>query len=80
MKNSYIAQAWLVIVLSLCFGVALAAVQTTLSPKIDANKLRDTIGQIPNLVPGAADLLHHGSLADHANKTVLFSLAALSGQ
>lgn len=55
MKNSYIGQAWLVIVLSLCFGVALAAVQTTLNPKIDANKLRDTIGQIPNLVPGAVD-------------------------
>jgi Na+-translocating ferredoxin:NAD+ oxidoreductase subunit G len=55
MKNSYIGQAWLVIVLSLCFGVALAAVQTTLNPKIDANKLRDTISQIPNLVPGATD-------------------------
>lgn len=55
MKNSYIGQAWLVIVLSLCFGVALAAVQTALNPKIESNKLRDTIGQIPSLVPGAAD-------------------------
>ncbi|OQW96136.1 MAG: hypothetical protein BWK77_06240 [Verrucomicrobia bacterium A1] len=55
MKNSYIGQAWLVIVLSLVFGASLAAVQATLSPKIEANKLRDTIGQIPNLVPGAVD-------------------------
>jgi Na+-translocating ferredoxin:NAD+ oxidoreductase subunit G len=55
MKNSYIVQAWLVIVLSLVFGASLAAVQATLNPKIEANKLRDTIGQIPNLVPGAVD-------------------------
>lgn len=53
MKNSYIGQAWLVILLSVIFGVALAGVQSALSPKIDANKLRDTIGQIPSLVPGA---------------------------
>lgn len=53
MKNSYIGQAWLVIVLSLCFGAALAAVQATLNPKIEQNKLNDTIGQIPSLVPGA---------------------------
>jgi electron transport complex protein RnfG len=55
MKKSYIGQAWLVIVLSLVFGASLAAVQATLNPKIEANKLRDTIGQIPNLVPGAVD-------------------------
>ncbi|MBU1692487.1 MAG: FMN-binding protein [Verrucomicrobia bacterium] len=54
MKNSYIGQAWLVVVLSLCFGAALAAVQTTLQPRIEQNKLADTIGQIPKLVPGAA--------------------------
>ncbi|MFH0952843.1 MAG: FMN-binding protein [Verrucomicrobiota bacterium] len=53
MKNSYIAQAWLVIVLSLGFGAALAGVQATLKPKIELNKLNDTISQIPKLVPGA---------------------------
>ena len=53
MKNSYIGQAWLVILLSAVFGVALAGVQSALNPKIEANKLRDTIGQIPSLVPGA---------------------------
>jgi Na+-translocating ferredoxin:NAD+ oxidoreductase subunit G len=53
MKNSYIGQAWLVIVLSLAFGATLAGVQARLSPKIEQNKLNDTIGQIPSLVPGA---------------------------
>lgn len=53
MRNSYIGQAWLVIVLSLSFGAALAAVQTALNPRINDNKLQDTIGQIPALVPGA---------------------------
>jgi len=54
MKNNYLVQAWLVLALSLFFGAGLAAVETTLSPKIKANKLADTMGQIPNLVPGAA--------------------------
>ncbi|MBP7830015.1 MAG: FMN-binding protein [Kiritimatiellae bacterium] len=53
MKNSYIGQAWLVIVLALAFGAALAGVQAALSPKIAANKLNDTLSQIPALVPGA---------------------------
>lgn len=53
MKSNYIGQAWLVIVLSLCFGAALAGVQTALNPRIQANKEADTIGQIPKLVPGA---------------------------
>ena len=53
MKSNYLGQAWLVIVLSLVFGGALAAVQTTLSAKIEQNKLDDTLSQIPRLVPGA---------------------------
>jgi electron transport complex protein RnfG len=53
MKNSYIGQAWLVIVLSLAFGAALAAVQATLDPRIAQNKLRDALDQVPRLVPGA---------------------------
>ncbi|MFH1185901.1 MAG: FMN-binding protein [Chloroflexota bacterium] len=54
MKGNYIGQAWLVLALALCFGAALAGVNTALKAKIDANKLADTVGQIPNLVPGAA--------------------------
>lgn len=53
MKNYYIVQAWLVIVLSLLFGAALAGVQATLKPRIDQNKLNDTLSQIPQLVSGA---------------------------
>ncbi len=54
MKNSYIGQAWLVILLSLCFGGALAGVQSALSGRIAANKLDETLRQVPQLVPGAA--------------------------
>ena len=50
----YIAQGWLVVVLALCFGAGLAAVQATLQPRIEANRLQDTLGQVPALVPGAA--------------------------
>ena len=53
MKDNYIVQAWLVILLSLCFGGALAGVQIALSQRIAANKLAETMGQIPWLVPGA---------------------------
>lgn len=53
MKHSYIGQAWLVILLSLSFGAALAGVQAALKPRIEMNKLNDTISQIPSLVPGA---------------------------
>ena len=50
----YLKQAWLVIVLSLGFGAALAAVQSSLGPKIAANKLAETMRQVPLLVPGTA--------------------------
>ena len=53
MKNSYIGQAWLVLMLAICFGAALAGVQVGLKDRIDANKLADTLDQIPTLVPGA---------------------------
>ena len=53
MRNSYIAQAWLVIALGLLFGGALAGVQVKLSDRIAANKLAETLEQIPRLVPGA---------------------------
>ncbi|NCC52310.1 MAG: FMN-binding protein [Spartobacteria bacterium] len=53
MKNNYIGQAWLVLVLAIVFGSALAGVQTTLQGRINENKLKDTMTQIPNLVPDA---------------------------
>jgi len=46
-------QAWLVILLALLYGGALAAVQTTLGPIIARNKRDITYKQIPQLVSGA---------------------------
>jgi electron transport complex protein RnfG len=54
MKNNYLGQAWLVVVLALVFGAALAGVQAQLSGKIADNKRNDTLGQVPQLVNGAA--------------------------
>jgi electron transport complex protein RnfG len=53
MKNSYIGQAWLVLVLALSFGGALAGVEAALRDRIAGNKLADAIDQVPILVPGA---------------------------
>jgi electron transport complex protein RnfG len=52
-RRSYIGQAWLVILLAVLFGAALALVHTTLGPKIAENKRNETYQVIPVLVPGA---------------------------
>ncbi len=52
-QGSYIAQAWLVILLALLYGGALAGVQSVLSDKIAENKKRETYDVIPLLVKGA---------------------------
>lgn len=49
----YLQDAWLVLALCVVFGAALAGVQGALQPKVEANKLADTLGQIPSLVRGA---------------------------
>ena len=54
-RHSHLAQAWLVLVLALVFGAALAAVQVTLSPIIAANKMNETLEKVPELVWGRAD-------------------------
>jgi len=51
-KKNFMIQAWLVLFLSVFFGVSLAAVQLTLSPKIKANKLNETMKNVPGLLPG----------------------------
>ena len=53
LKNSNFAQAWLILVLALIFGSALAAVQVNLSGVIAANKLNETLERVPELVFGA---------------------------
>ncbi|MBF0233502.1 MAG: FMN-binding protein [Desulfamplus sp.] len=49
-KNSNLAQAWLVLLLATVFGTALAGIQVKLSPVIEANKTRETMEKIPDLV------------------------------
>lgn len=51
-KKSFLAQAWLVLVLAISFGSALAFVQVNLSDVIAANKLNETLTQVPELVWG----------------------------
>lgn len=55
LKNNYLVQAWLVLVLVICFGSALAAIQMKLGPVIEANKLNETLEKVPELVLGAAE-------------------------
>jgi len=52
-KRDYLRQAWLVIVLAFAYGGTLAGVHTTLAPRVEANKLQETLDVIPLLVAGA---------------------------
>jgi len=65
-KRNYLGQAWLVLALALCFGSALAGVEIVLKGRIDDNKLAETRGQIPALVPGAEG----GQAVELAGRTV----------
>jgi len=47
---SYVSQAWLVILLALLYGGALAGVQSKLGPLIEKNKRDETYSKIPSLV------------------------------
>ncbi|MGB2822580.1 MAG: FMN-binding protein [Phycisphaerae bacterium] len=53
MRSSYIGQAWLVLVLAISFGAALAGVELGLKRRIADNKRRFTIRKVPDVVPGA---------------------------
>ena len=51
-RDSNLAQAWLVLLLALTFGSAMAALQVNLSDIIAANKLNETLQKIPELIVG----------------------------
>jgi electron transport complex protein RnfG len=52
LRNSNLFQAWLVLVLAMVFGTALAGIQVKLGPIIEANKINETMEKIPALVLG----------------------------
>jgi len=70
-KKNYLSQAWLVLALALCFGSALAGVESALKARIEANKLAETLGEIPALVGGAES----GRPAELAGRTVYRAMA-----
>ncbi|MBF0451409.1 MAG: FMN-binding protein [Candidatus Magnetomorum sp.] len=51
-RNNYIVQAWLVLILALCFGASLAGIQLALGPLIEANKINETLQKVPKMVLG----------------------------
>ncbi len=51
-QNNNLLQAWLVLTLALIFGIALAGVQAALGPKIEANKIKETMEKVPEVVLG----------------------------
>ena len=53
-KANFFSQAWLVLVLAICFGGLLAGMQILLGPIIEANKINETLERVPVLVFGAA--------------------------
>ncbi len=52
LKENYIVQAWLVILLALSFGASLSGVELLLSPKIRENKINETMSLVPALIKG----------------------------
>ena len=50
MKDNYIAQAWLILALAVCFAAALSGIEIALADRIEANKIAETREQIPKLV------------------------------
>jgi len=52
-QRGYLRQAWLVLLLALFYGGALAGVQVGLGPRIAENKRNETYRVIPEIVPGA---------------------------
>ncbi len=53
MKQNYTVQAWLVLILAICYGGALAGMQMKLAPIIAENKINETRQKVPELVLGA---------------------------
>jgi Na+-translocating ferredoxin:NAD+ oxidoreductase subunit G len=53
-SGNHLSQAWLILLLALLYGGALAGVQAGLGPIIAKNKLQETLGRVPGLIPGSS--------------------------
>ncbi len=53
---SYMSQAWLVLILALFFGTALAMVEISLGPRIAFNRLQEILEKVPDVVDASAPL------------------------
>lgn len=53
MKTNPLMDAALVLALAAVFGAGLSGVEGSLKPRIEANRVAESVGQIPQLVPGA---------------------------
>lgn len=72
-KNNNLLQAWLVLTLAFIFGMSLAGVQATLGPRIEDNKIKETMEKVPEVVlgvAGASKLAASGETLDIVPKTV----------
>ena len=63
-KVNYLVQAWLVLMLAVSFGAAMAGVHLALNDGIEANKKNETYDQIPRLIDGASkDRVEEGAFS-----------------
>lgn len=77
MKKEYLSQAWLVLILALLMGGALAGVELGLRKRILENRMRETLSQVPLIVPGSREASLDEELSKAYGRTVI---RALDGQ
>lgn len=70
LRDSNLAQAWLVLVLATVFGTALAGIQIKLNPVIEANKTRETMEKIPGLVLDRANAADAAETLDIRSRVI----------
>lgn len=80
MNPAYLKQAWLVLILALVFGAALAGVQSAWGPKIQQNKDDEMMGAVPELVPGAVRGVPVDASGQPTDVASAFALKAVDAQ
>ncbi len=80
LKNSNIVQAWLVLTLALLFGAALAGIQISLAPTIEANKINETRQKVPELIFGKAKAMEMAAQKKNLQVTSQFIAVEKQGK